>query len=51
MDKLDFAYKFHDMKHGWQCSECGIIEIIKMTNNNREFDEFIIRSFGGEIKK
>ncbi len=49
-DKVDFAYQFHDMKHGWQCP-CGIVEIIKMINNNREFDEFIIKSLGGEIKK
>ena len=48
-NKLDFAYEYHEMKHGWQCP-CDLIKIMKMINDNREFDEFIIKKLGGEIK-
>ncbi len=51
MSKVDFAYEFHDMKHGYLCPKCSIIDIIKMIECNREFDEFIIKKLGGEIKK
>ncbi len=51
MSRIDFAYEFHDMKHGWNCPKnCTLIDIIKLVDCNREFDEFIIKKLGGEIK-
>ncbi len=49
-NKLEFAYEYHEMKHGWQC-DCSVIKIMKMVDSNSEFDEFIIKKLGGEIKK
>ncbi len=50
--RVDFAYEYHDMLHGWNCPKgCSIVDIMRMVDGNREFDEFIIKKMGGEIKK